>query len=86
MRELARFAPQIDVAAPAATYLAWLDCNALELPGGPQAFFLEHARVALSDGVPFGPGGEGCVRLNFGTSAPILDEILTRLDGALAAR
>ena len=86
VRELARFAPEIEVAAPAATYLAWLDCNALELPGGPQPFFLEHARVALSDGVPFGPGGEGCVRLNFGTSGPILDEILARLEGALAER
>lgn len=86
VRELARFAPAIAVAPPAATYLAWLDCNALDLPGGPQPFFLEHARVALSDGVPFGPGGEGCVRLNFGTTGPILDEILTRLEGALASR
>ena len=86
VRELARFAPAIDVAPPAATYLAWLDCNALELPGGPQPFFLEHARVALSDGVPFGPGGEGCVRLNYGTGAAILDEILARLERALAER
>ena len=86
VRELARFAPEIAVAAPAATYLAWLDCRALECPDGPQPFFLERARVALSDGVDFGPGGDGCVRLNFGTSSGVLDEILARLERALGER
>ncbi len=37
-----------------ATYLAWLDCRELGLADGPQAFFLERARVALSDGAAFG--------------------------------
>jgi len=68
---------------PQATYLAWLDCRALELPGGPYAFFLERARVALSDGRRFGAGGEGFVRLNFATSRAILQEILGRMADAL---
>jgi cystathionine beta-lyase len=38
--------------------------------------------VALSDGREFGPPGEGFVRLNFATSAGILDEILTRMAAA----
>jgi len=69
--------------APEATYLAWLDCSGLQLPGGPYEFFLEQARVALNDGADFGPPGRGHVRLNFATSAPILDEILERMARAV---
>jgi cystathionine beta-lyase len=71
---------------PEATYLAWLDCRSLALPGGPFRFFLERARVALSDGMTFGPEGGGFVRLNFATSQPILDEILERMTKALDER
>ena len=70
--------------APEATYLAWLDCRRLRLDGPAHEFFLRRARVALLDGAPFGPGGEGHVRLNFATSEPILGEILDRLSDALA--
>lgn len=69
---------------PEATYLAWFDMRALALEPGPQPFFLEHARVALSEGRAFGPEGEGHVRLNFATSPAILDTILERMDAALA--
>jgi cysteine-S-conjugate beta-lyase len=67
------------------TYLAWLDCGRLSLPSGttPQEHFLERARVALSAGSDFGPPGEGHVRLNYATSAGMLDEILSRLSGAI---
>jgi cystathionine beta-lyase len=68
---------------PEATYLAWLDFRALNLPDGPYEFFLQRARVALSDGPPFGPGGEGHVRLNYGTSRALLMEALERMDRAL---
>ena len=77
--------PGIRMACPDATYLAWLDCRDAALPGGPYRFFLEHARVALSDGAPFGPGGEGFVRLNFGCCHQLLDEALDRMGAALAA-
>ncbi len=75
--------PSVGVHAPEATYLAWLDCSGLDLPGGPQAFFLEHARVALNDGAEFGPPGQGHVRLNFATSPSILNEILGRMADAV---
>jgi cysteine-S-conjugate beta-lyase len=78
--------PEIGHHTPEATYLAWLDCSSLQLPGGPQQFFLEHARVALNDGAEFGPPGQGHVRLNFATSAPILDEILERMARAVRSR
>jgi len=69
------------------TYLAWLDCNALELPGNdPHEWFLERARVALNDGRTFGAPGEGFVRLNFGCPRPLLEEGLERMARAIAER
>ena len=77
--------PRIRVAAPEATYLAWLDCRESGIPGSPYQFFLDHARVALSNGPDFGTGGEGFVRLNFGCSRATLMEALGRMAAALAA-
>jgi cystathionine beta-lyase len=79
----ARELSALHVLPPEATYLAWLDCRDLGLPGDPFAFFLEHARVALSRGPDFGIGGEGCARLNFATSQTILLEILERMAAAV---
>jgi cystathionine beta-lyase len=70
---------------PEATFLAWLDCRSLELPGGPFSFFLERARVALSDGPDFGEAGRGFVLLNFATPRAILDQVLDRMAAALHA-
>jgi len=68
---------------PEATYLAWLDCRAMSLEPSPYEFFLQHARVALSDGPSFGTPGQGFVRINFATSRAILDEALERMAAAL---
>jgi cystathionine beta-lyase len=70
---------------PESTYLAWLDCRRLDLPAGLtlQQHFLDHAKVALSEGSDFGEPGRGHVRLNFATSEAILEDILGRLSGAL---
>lgn len=76
--------PGISHVSPEATYLAWLDCRALDLQPDPFTFFLERAGVALSDGRRNGPGGNGFVRLNFATSRPILTQILERLEKSLA--
>jgi len=40
--------------------------------------------VMLNDGATFGPGGEGFVRLNFGTPRALLTEGLERMRAALA--
>ncbi len=69
-----------------ATYFAWLDCNALGLEPSPFQFFLERAKVGLSDGRSFGEPGEGCVRLNFATPRWLLDEALQRMERAIAQR
>jgi cystathionine beta-lyase len=75
--------PGIRVCRPEATMLAWLDCRAAPISGNPYQFFLENARVALSDGTVFGQGGEGFVRLNFGCPRRILAEALERMRQAL---
>jgi cystathionine beta-lyase len=78
--------PGVSLAPPEATYLAWLDCRgAGAAAADPWTFFLERAKVALNDGVSFGPGGAGFVRLNFACPRPLLTEALERMRAALAA-
>jgi cystathionine beta-lyase len=62
-----------------ATYLAWIDTTALNLPE-PGRFFVQ-AGVGLSDGKEF--DGDGFVRLNFGCPRQTLQEGLTRLQSAV---
>jgi cysteine-S-conjugate beta-lyase len=77
--------PGLAMAPPEATYLAWLDCRGSAVAGrDPYTFFLERAKVALNDGVTFGPGGAGFVRLNFGCPRPLLAQALERMRAALA--
>jgi cysteine-S-conjugate beta-lyase len=82
---LAAELPEVGYRKPEGTYLAWLDCNALGLPEPPFQFFLERARVGLSDGAEFGAPGRACVRLNFATAPEILDQVLERMAGAVRA-
>jgi cystathionine beta-lyase len=78
--------PGIRMGKPEGTYLAWLDCRQADIPGTPYEFFLHEARVAVSDGLAFGQGGEGFVRLNFGCPRATLVEALDRMLAALAAK
>ncbi|MFF4948136.1 MalY/PatB family protein [Streptomyces chattanoogensis] len=70
---------------PEGSYLAWLDCRALGWGDDPAARFRERGAVELGSGPGFGPGGHGFVRLNFATSAAVLDELLDRLVRCAAA-
>jgi len=73
--------PNVRITIPDATYLAWLDFTQLNLEKSPFDFFLEKAKVALSDGGIFGERGH--VRLNFGTSRKILKQALDQMNQAL---
>ncbi len=75
----------IHVTQPEGTYLAWLDCRELGIEN-PYQYFLDHAKVALNDGVPFGPGGQGFVRLNFGCSHDMLMQALSQMEAQIQAR
>jgi cystathionine beta-lyase len=80
---LARDLPEVRWTPPEGTYLAWLDCRALGLGDEPAAAFLERGRVALMRGLDFGPPGAGHVRLNFGTSPELVEEMVRRMAAAL---
>jgi cystathionine beta-lyase len=75
--------PEIKMAVPEGTYLAWLDCRNAGIEGNPHQFFLEKGKVAFNDGETFGKGGEGFVRLNFGCPRSLLTEGLQRMQTAL---
>jgi cystathionine beta-lyase len=77
--------PGIRCHRPEGTFLAWLDCREAGIPGNPYKFFLERAKVALNDGVRFGEGGEGFVRLNFGCPRVTLAQGLERMRAAMEA-
>jgi cystathionine beta-lyase len=71
--------PETVYRVPEGTYLAWIDCRALDLGDDPAAVFLEKTKVALSSGTGFGDEGNGHVRLNLATSPEILEEAVQRM-------
>ena len=75
--------PEIKINRPQGTYLAWLDCRALDLKPDPYHFFLKNAKVALNDGKTFGQPGEGFVRLNFACPRSVMQEALEKMAAAL---
>jgi cysteine-S-conjugate beta-lyase len=75
--------PMIKWHPPEATFLAWLNCAALGPDNEARERFLTRGRVALEPGLNFGAAGAGFVRLNFGTSAEILDEAVGRMEAAV---
>ncbi|MED7666513.1 putative C-S lyase [Pseudomonas moraviensis subsp. stanleyae] len=77
--------PGVTINVPQGTYLAWLDCTALDLPD-PQRFFLEQGKVGLSAGLDFGDQHQQFVRLNFGCPRALLEEGIARMERALINR
>jgi cysteine-S-conjugate beta-lyase len=88
----ALFDARIEVAAPgarsmrlAATYLGWVDFSRTGLPPEEVAARVkDRARIFVSPGPQFGPGGANWLRFNFATPRPILEEALRRLDDAFS--
>ena len=80
---LGRHLPQVRYRPPDGTYLAWLDCTAMGLPGSPGALVADRAKVTVIDGPAFGDGGPGAFRLNFATPQPILTEMVEHIAAAL---
>jgi cysteine-S-conjugate beta-lyase len=83
---LGRHLPQVRYRPPDGTYLAWLDCTAMELPGSPGELVTDRAHVTVVDGPAFGAGGAGSFRFNFATPQPILTEMVEHIAAALNSR
>ncbi len=61
--------PAIVPVRPEATYMIWLDCRKLGMSGKElHSFFINKAGVGMNEGSTFGPGGEGFMRMNLGTT------------------
>lgn len=76
--------PGIVAVRPQASFLIWLDCRGLGLAQDALIdLFVNRARLALNDGVAFGPGGEGHMRLNVGAPRAMLAEAMSRLEEAV---
>jgi cystathionine beta-lyase len=83
---------RIEAAAPGArsmrldaTYLAWVNFSGTGLKAEDVARRVsERARIFVSPGPQFGPGGETWLRFNFATPRRILREALDRLDEAFS--
>ncbi len=82
---------RIAAAAPGArsmhldgTYLAWVDFSGTGLKPEEVAARVKKARIFVSPGEQFGPGGETWLRINFATPRPILEDALGRLDEVFA--
>lgn len=80
----AKHIPQIRMIRPEGTYLVWLDFRALGLDAAPlHRFFSDRARVYLENGVIFGTGGEGFLRMNIATPRKVVKEALRRMREAV---
>ena len=75
--------PDIGVHLPDSTFLAWLDLGALNPGEVPSRWLRERTQVACGNGPKFGPGGKNHVRMTFGTTATLLDEMIDRLVAGL---
>ena len=78
--------PEIIPVQPEATYMIWLDCRKVGLTGKElQNFFVEKAGVGMNEGSTFGPGGEGYMRMNVGTTHNTVMKALEQIEKAVAA-
>ena len=78
-RELPAAIPGARVNHVEATYLAWVDFTDTAYATKPAEQLLTRAKIALSEGEDFGPGGAGHARLNFATSIELLGQAMERM-------
>ena len=75
---------EISVLKPEGTFLLWLDCRKLDLPDEKLAsLFVNKAKLALSNGEMFGPGGSGFMRMNIACPRKNLLDAVEKLKAAL---
>lgn len=77
--------PEIIPVRPEATYMIWLDCRKFAMEGKDlQKFFVEKCGVGMNEGSTFGPGGDGFMRMNLGTTLQTVTRALEQIEKAVA--
>jgi cystathionine beta-lyase len=81
-----QYIPEIVPVQPEATYMIWLDCRKLGMTGEElQNFFINKAKVGLNEGSDFGPGGEGFMRMNLGTTRQRIRKAMEQIEKAVVS-
>jgi cystathionine beta-lyase len=76
--------PEVEMMVPEATYMTWLDFSKYGMAQKElNQFLIEKAGLGLNNGVQFGEGGNGFMRLNFGCPRSILEQAMKQLSVAL---
>jgi len=77
--------PEIIPVKPEATYMIWLDCRKFHMQGKElQNFFIHKAGVGMNEGSAFGPGGEGFMRMNVGTTHNTVIKAMEQIEKAVS--
>jgi cysteine-S-conjugate beta-lyase len=77
--------PEIIPVTPEATYMIWLDCRKLGMTGKElQNFFVHKAGIGMNEGSTFGPGGEGFMRMNLGTTHQTVRQAMEQIEKAVS--
>ena len=80
-----RLLPEIIPVQPEATYMIWLDCRKLGMSGKElQDFFVHKAGIGMNEGSTFGPGGEGFMRMNLGTTHQTVRQAMEQVEKAVS--
>jgi cystathionine beta-lyase len=80
-----RLIPEIIPVMPEATYMIWLDCRKLGMSGKElQNFFVHKAGIGMNEGSVFGPGGEGFMRMNIGTTLATVIKAMEQIEKAVS--
>ena len=78
--------PEINAVPPEATYMIWLDCRKFGMTGKElQNFFVKKAGIGMNEGSSFGPGGEGFMRMNLGTTHQIVMKAMEQIEKAVSS-
>jgi cystathionine beta-lyase len=81
----AKMIPEILPVQPEATYMIWLDCRKFGMTGKElQNFFITRAQVGMNEGSAFGPGGEGFMRMNLGTTHSVVVKAMEQIEQAVS--
>ena len=86
-KEIETNCPLISVVYGGASYLLFLNAEKMKLSDeNLNSFFVHEAKLGLSPGIQYGPGGEGHMRLNVGCPRSVLVESMRRLKEAYKNR
>ncbi|MCC5894795.1 MAG: pyridoxal phosphate-dependent aminotransferase [Alkalibacterium sp.] len=72
--------PYVSYMTPESTYLFWFDASPLNIePDKLREFFVEKGKIALNDGISYGPNGQAYMRMNFAVPHSVLIDGLNRV-------